>query len=966
MHLFPESGFDQSATTPVFLGVLVSWFFTESFGWVFAGLVVPGYLATLFLLDPRSAMIDVGEAVLTYGIARLLGEHLSWTGLSSRMFGRERFLLVLIVSVLVRLGLEGVVFAHFLPHATWAYSIGLVVVPLAANACWKTGLLRGALQAGVPTAIVYGLLRYLLVPYTNLSLAGFQLATENIAASFLASPKAYVLLLTGAVLGAVANVRYGWDYNGILLPALLALVVAHPTKLAATLAEVLLLVGVTRALLLVPPVRHWNIEGPRRTVLFFSIDYALRFAFAALVGRSLPGTDLIEVTGFGYLLPTLLAVKISQRNLASLVLLPTVCVAAFAFALGSLLGFVAERLDADSLGVSEPVARTAARAPNDPVLAALWLSALARPAPTRAAAGASLSPAILTRLADALLAGARPRVPAQVEVQRLVGGVVLLRERFEDPEHRLGAPALLLAPRGRSPLRVVAWVPTPLAAPETAALAGHLLATRAVDAVVLAGADEPPQRMASSWSTARALADRAGSTRRGGIVAMLQQSASGTWRARLSERAAREPRVLALLEAAENPPHDVDPGLDALRAGQDLSIEVPAAVAVPWLTAGSGGLSLATSTALASSLDRVTASHQRLAFEDLIALRRLVLEPLLGASTATSALPLIRASARALGYELLGPAKLPDGDQAVVLRPGASAPALALLVRLEKASGLVIEAPFGARAAVNGLALRCLDWLRADAVLVGLDSEKGALGNAAFAEAHAAATWPTRQRSSSVVVVRAAAIDGAQAQIGSWGGDAAGSLAERSAAALAALGIPTLLAPLDLATREQAARSVFGQTPLVAITLDPSMLRKGALAWPPDALAAFATLRVIDADCDRVAIELAASLQTGIDAAPAGILGVARRAALEHSIVAQRALEDALRTSASKAAVARASTGVFLVVVGRAPHALVAGAFPLALAPPGDEAPLLAAQSLEACRETLTRGGTCSVAEATP
>ena len=61
MHLFPESGFDRSAATPVFAGVLVSWFFTETFGWVFAGLVVPGYLATLFLLEPRSAMVDVLE-----------------------------------------------------------------------------------------------------------------------------------------------------------------------------------------------------------------------------------------------------------------------------------------------------------------------------------------------------------------------------------------------------------------------------------------------------------------------------------------------------------------------------------------------------------------------------------------------------------------------------------------------------------------------------------------------------------------------------------------------------------------------------------------------------------------------------------------------------------------------------------------------------------------------------------------
>src|SRR5690242_19692827 len=105
--VFPRSGFDQSVTTPVLIGVLVSWFFTETFGWVFAGLVVPGYLASVFLLDPAGGVIDIAEAMLTYDVARALGEWLPRTGLLSRSFGRERFFLVLIVSVLVRMAVEG-------------------------------------------------------------------------------------------------------------------------------------------------------------------------------------------------------------------------------------------------------------------------------------------------------------------------------------------------------------------------------------------------------------------------------------------------------------------------------------------------------------------------------------------------------------------------------------------------------------------------------------------------------------------------------------------------------------------------------------------------------------------------------------------------------------------------------------------------------------------------------------------
>src|SRR5215470_5349647 len=118
LHLFPKSGFDQSTTTPVLLGVLISWAFTETFGWVFAGLVVPGYLAAVFLLDPRAALIDGVEAVFTYGLARALGEWLPRTGFTSRMFGRERFFLVVLCSIVVRLVLEGGVLPRLMPHAT--------------------------------------------------------------------------------------------------------------------------------------------------------------------------------------------------------------------------------------------------------------------------------------------------------------------------------------------------------------------------------------------------------------------------------------------------------------------------------------------------------------------------------------------------------------------------------------------------------------------------------------------------------------------------------------------------------------------------------------------------------------------------------------------------------------------------------------------------------------------------------
>src|SRR3954462_15774992 len=112
LRLFPAAGFDRSATTAVLLGVLISWFFTETFGWVFAGLVVPGYLAGVFVLEPRAGAIDVVEGLLTYGLARAIDELLPRAGLTFRSFGRERFFLIILTSIIVRLIMDAVVLRH--------------------------------------------------------------------------------------------------------------------------------------------------------------------------------------------------------------------------------------------------------------------------------------------------------------------------------------------------------------------------------------------------------------------------------------------------------------------------------------------------------------------------------------------------------------------------------------------------------------------------------------------------------------------------------------------------------------------------------------------------------------------------------------------------------------------------------------------------------------------------------------
>jgi hypothetical protein len=350
LTLFPHYSLDTSILVAVLVGVVLLALLTETLGWVFVGLVVPGYLASIFVIHPEAGATVLLEALLTYLLALGLSQGMSRTGAWSAFFGRDRFFVIVLSSLLVRAACE----AWLLPYVGhWLdarlgttfsldrslHSIGLVLVPLTANAFWKLKLRRGLWQVGVPVALTYALLRWVLLPATNLSFSSLELIYEDIAQNFLASPKAYIILLTTALLAARFNLQYGWDFNGILVPALLALTWLEPNKLVATLVEVVVLVLGTRALLALPGLRTLNLEGPRKTVLVFFLGFALKWSLGWALGGRLPGLKVTDLFGFGYLVPTLLAVKILQKRDMPRVVFATVHTSLAGFLVGSLVGF---------------------------------------------------------------------------------------------------------------------------------------------------------------------------------------------------------------------------------------------------------------------------------------------------------------------------------------------------------------------------------------------------------------------------------------------------------------------------------------------------------------------------------------------------------------------------------------------------------------------------------------------------
>jgi hypothetical protein len=351
LELLPARGLDQSMLLPVLIGLYIVLLSTELFGWVFAGAIVPGYLASVLVIQPVTGVIVIFESLVTLLLAEALAKGLSKTDAWTRFFGRERFFLILMVSLIVRMHDH----AWFAPWAIREYdqlfgthyesqqefySVGLVLVPLTANMLWKPHMHRGLMQLGVQVGITFLLIEFVLLPYTNLSLSSVELTYENAAINFVGHAKAHIILLTAALLAAKFNLTYGWDFNGILVPALLAMLWLTPLKLGATIGEAIIVFYLTKGFRNLPVIKHFDFEGPRKIVLVFTLAFVWKMALGFTLAPLFPNLKISDTYGFGYLLSSLLAVKMIGVKSVRGVLLPSLTASAGGFVIGSVIGFL--------------------------------------------------------------------------------------------------------------------------------------------------------------------------------------------------------------------------------------------------------------------------------------------------------------------------------------------------------------------------------------------------------------------------------------------------------------------------------------------------------------------------------------------------------------------------------------------------------------------------------------------------
>ena len=350
LQIFPQGSLSSSIITTVWVGVFVIAFFNLRLGWVLSGLVVPGYVVPLIILNPWTAAVIILEAIVTYYVVWFFSEYLSRWAPWCNFFGRDRFLAIVLASVLVRLSFDSVllpwigeiVVSHYqlqFDYRNQLHSFGLIIVALIANQFWKTGVVRGLIPLFTSLAITYVIVRFGLMEFTNFSISNLGYMYEDLAVSILSAPKAYIVVIVTAFIASRMNLKYSWDFNGILIPALLALQWYQPHKILTSFVEAFIILLVAHLVLATPLFKSMTIEGARKLLLFFNISFIYKMALGYFLLSFMPTVKMTDYYAFGYLLSTLMAVKMHDKQIAVKMTRGILQISLVGVVMASLLGF---------------------------------------------------------------------------------------------------------------------------------------------------------------------------------------------------------------------------------------------------------------------------------------------------------------------------------------------------------------------------------------------------------------------------------------------------------------------------------------------------------------------------------------------------------------------------------------------------------------------------------------------------
>ncbi len=504
LPIFPPQALDSSVITTVWLGLCVVAFFNLRFGTTMAGLVVPGYLVPMLIVKPIAAVVILGEALATYALVRLFADRLMRAADGTELFGRDRYFGILLMSVLVRvagdvwilpeigmwLGTQGIAF----DWRSNLHSFGLVIVALTANQFWNGGVRRGLAYFFLYVATTWLITRWVLVPFTNFDISSLHFVYENLATDILSSPKAYMIILATAFFASRLNLNFGWDFSGIMVPALLALLWYDPWRLFSTLVETVIVYALGRQVLQLAVFRRLNMEGARLLLLFATVAYVYKLAIGFALGAIAPQYKPMDFFAFGYLISTLLAVKMHSKQMTWQLGATTLSASIAGLLIANIVGFALSALsgpwgdaprtpiatdtaaDSTSADIAANIAATQETMPARVAALERELFRLQASGPDNARLkdAAGLIEGLQTLLhyrdtgEEGLLASARSRLQRDGYALERVGDWVLLIDRQTGRDS--GLYALNLSPR----TGIFVSVPAPLDEPGTMAAAAWL------------------------------------------------------------------------------------------------------------------------------------------------------------------------------------------------------------------------------------------------------------------------------------------------------------------------------------------------------------------------------------------------------------------------------------------------------------------------------------------------------------
>jgi len=316
---------DAPLLVPIFVGVWVGSIGVTRFGWPVSGLVVPGLAASSLISSPMQFLWVIIASSLAYLLVRAIGRVFRIFGITPP-FGRDRFFLVLIVAFIVQGTFQ--IAAAYLPDETGYWKAlqsfpvwTTLLIPLTANQFWKTGLQRGIKILTVNTLVTYGILIYLLPMFTSYNpgqIATFVLSTKQ---GLIEQPLFFVFILLGVGIASKLNLKLGWDFGGILVPALLASCFLDPLKLFAMSIEIVAvyLTGTT----IIRCLKLQRLHGIDRLRLFFTVAFSIRLIELLVVSEYLHGYRFEDFEGIGFILSAIIGSTASQKESFKFFIKPT-------------------------------------------------------------------------------------------------------------------------------------------------------------------------------------------------------------------------------------------------------------------------------------------------------------------------------------------------------------------------------------------------------------------------------------------------------------------------------------------------------------------------------------------------------------------------------------------------------------------------------------------------------------------